>query len=365
MRATVLSSKIPPLSHREACLLLASKLTDMIPLESDLFGEENRFIFNEANIFRSKVASLFHAHSSTCFASIIQEASKNTVESEKIPIFSPRTVDVPDIGPVTLRSLRLDDKEDVLQIYRFAEINENNIEDRLNPSSQNNFRNRGGSFKLLNENEFYERLWDPRDVVILASVETPNCPLVIGYYSCGIDTHFHPTVSHNNMSKELVLECPTHIEFLKFLNIDLDSYKPTEPQWQNEFRRKVRYSNKIAGAIDMIVHPEYQGKGLMHLLKHAMFQHLKDEYDTQFAVCTVLTIDSVTRIREKREFNMPNGRSHHVNEKIGRTIGTLPNKGRRIGEAELNLKMDYYLSSVDNALPILEEALHSYNINPS
>ena len=280
--------------------------------------------------------------------------------------FSPKQVEVPRVGLVTLREAETGDKRRVLTLFRQVGVTESNIDTKMDHQDSLCFLNTGGIFKPLNDKEFDARLWDRRDVVLVATIESNRGIQVVGYYSLGTDTHFLPAVSHNVLRKEAIDTDSSHAALLKDLDC-WEDFDPSEPVWQRQFQQSLRYSSVTGGGIDILVHPDYQGKGLMQLLKLAMFKHLQESHGKIFSICSVATISSADNKDSGTQLqNIPNNRSHHVNGKVGgRPIGTLPARHFEIGAWEILLNLHVYLSEFSCAIPILEKSLLKYNINPS
>ena len=292
-----------------------------------------------------------HKYQQLTQRTIRHTTEEQTTETEQPrPKFSPVTMEVPEIGQVCIREPNLEtDKQGILDLYKAVSITPENIHEKVDWNHPNNFSKTGGFFKTLDENELQMRTENPEDIILIATNEKEE---VIGYYVSHLDAEDYSNISHHNMSQEKIEQNPIHKQFLMSQKLDKNPNFENK-SWQESFRNGIASSTNIAGSIDSMVLPEYQGKSIGQLLKYNMFKYfenLKKEY-ILFDVYTILSVETL-----EKQLNIENGQSTALHRKFGSIIGSLPITQKSVEDCTLTLIINVYLTSIQDAIKKLEKS---------
>jgi len=263
----------------------------------------------------------------------------------------PLTTFTSEIFPngISVREACLSDAQAILNIYNHVGISNDNITNKLSISSENDsnsFKNTGGIFKISID-DISNIIHNP-GYKILVAIHTDESgeDHIIASYSCAGSSNSYDGMKFN--PKESLHSEEWFSEF--YAHLGVKDIKQTH----SNLSSLIVNNPLIAGSIDSIVLPEFQGKGLTTLLKHEMLQDLLNS-GFKYILIEIYTILSAScNGRDYPSLNLRNNPSFKVHENLlSSPIGTMPRPIQEVGDWLVKVKADLLCAKLSDSVNAL------------
>lgn len=231
---------------------------------------------------------------------------------------------------VEVRRAQHIDIPQILDVYKSIEITEGNIENILSENHEDNFRNRGGFFKILSKDEL-EKMLDDGKYIFIESVATED---------------------DGNERVTSCLYCRRDIEKFQDMQWDLDNSLMSVAGLK-DYKSALK-NNRVGTAVEHAIHPQQQSTGVAYPVIYEMYQRLLNEGFT-YVMLQIYNITGVNHSGSHQEVYLGNDKSVNLNARLGAVqVGVTSIPVMKVGDWEIEITSKVYALKLGNALKVIK-----------
>lgn len=236
---------------------------------------------------------------------------------------------------ILIRGACFTDVPRIVSLLQSIQITPDNISEKLSNTLKNNFKRRGGFFKVWNAKELVSIMEDVKNLILVAVSKEKEREVIYGFLWC-------------RLSLDSI-----QVSDWKLENNTLDNNK-TE-----NFNKAIR-KNLVFTAVECAILPNYHGIGISFSIIQEMYAWLWDR-GYLYAVLQVYNIKGEYQNENIIQRNLPNKASINHIKKYGAVwIKKTSLPDQIVGQRKFKVNADIFLLDLEYAVKKLEELTSKY-----